>query len=507
MDEPGTARSSGAHEQPWSVSRHTGRIRQRMRRHWRRLGFRRQFIGVVVLAALLSSVVSTSVGYFVLRASALDAAQARTVRDLRVAWQVLRDQGASLALRQGELYAGTGSTSAPLNGDTALVSTMSAATSDQASLYAVEGGQLVPVASSVATAPQSALNGPAYQALLGNCLQAASAATCAQTYAGTIQIGGVDSIAALMPLQDASGADIGALGVYTPVDAVLAPVRQLIQSLMLVGLALTGLVLILGMRLAGPVERRAFAALTLGLDQLGEAAVHLESSAGAQIARSARQADVARHLIEEVRQLGEVAVGLERSVSLLRQTAGDMWAEASTPGASGSPDTSAANARQAAITASQVSNAAEHANQLCYRLRARANLVIAEADVLATSGREAQAHAADVRGAILRVEDALGEHVLATRPEPAGDMAPDAGAYDTRPTDARARRAIITGRLERPPSAGANSAADQIHIAIKHPRGVRPGASSGHVAQRFGPPPAQMPPQGAVSGPMGGAAL
>ncbi|HEY7835055.1 MAG TPA: hypothetical protein VIG30_15880 [Ktedonobacterales bacterium] len=494
--EPGSAAGS----ESGATARHTLRMRRRMRQHWRRLGFRRQFVGLLVMAALLSTLVTSSMGYLVLRANALDSAQAHAAQDLRVAWRLLTERGAGFTLARGELYAGTAE---PLNGDTALMTDIGALTADQASVYQIQGGQLVAIASTGGAGPTGALGGSAYQALLGGCPQATIPMGCARSFAGVLTSGGVDFVVALMPLLDASGAALGALGVFTPLAAIVAPVRLLSGLLLLIGLALTGLLLLIGIRVAGPVERRAFAAFSLGLDQLGDAAVRLETVASTQVARSARQADVARHLIEEVRLLGEVAGGLEHSVAALRQTAGDIWAETSSPGASAAASSGAAIARQAAHAAHQMGAAAERANHLCFRLRARANLVIAEADMLGVCGREAREHATALRAAVQSIEQALGTHAPALPLEQAAMRAAPAPSATRRSAADYASAPVHAVTI---PGASA-SAAEQIHISLKHPRpagNVRPNGSTSLRSRQSNPLTRPIPPRGGLPWPHGG---
>jgi hypothetical protein len=205
-----------------------------------------------------------------------------------------------------------------------------------------------------------------------------------------------------------AAAVVSAVGTVMLAAVWMPPVRHEVGLLLLIGLALTALCLFVGYRLSGPVSRRAYTALTGGLDAIAGSAVRMEALAVDQTTRSRQQALLARQLSDEVRALGEAAERLEQGVALLRDTAGQMWAEMSYPTSAVDTPISARSARQAAITASQLGAAIEQTTSLCYRLRARTNLVIAEADLLSAQGREAEHQLGALREGVRRVEEALG---------------------------------------------------------------------------------------------------
>ena len=104
-------------------------------------------------------------------------------------------------------------------------------------VYELEGDNLIAVASGLpgANGPPlgMGLTGAPYDALLGSC-GAVDSASCHQSYSGVATLRGVDYVAGFLPLDDASGAFIGALGVALPLSDVLAPVNQLAALLVLV---------------------------------------------------------------------------------------------------------------------------------------------------------------------------------------------------------------------------------------------------------------------------------
>lgn len=210
-----------------------------------------------------------------------------------------------------------------------------------------------------------------------------------------------------------AAASLSAVGTVALAVLWMPPVRPEAGLLMLIGLALTAVCLLAGFRLSGPVSRRAYDALTGGLDEIAASAVEMEALAAAQTTRSRQQALLARQLSDEVRALGETAERMEQGVALLRETAGQMWAEMSYPAAAVDAPLveapiSARAARQAAVTASQLGAALEQTSALCYRLRARTNLVIAEASLLSAHGRDAERQLGALRAGVVRVEEALG---------------------------------------------------------------------------------------------------
>ena len=225
-----------------------------------------------------------------------------------------------------------------------------------------------------------------------------------------------------------AAACVSAVGTVALAALCMPPVRFEAGVLLVIGLALTVLCLLAGYRLSGPVSRRAYDALTGGLDDIAESAVRMEALSSAQTTRARQQAHLARQLSEEVRALGETAERLEQGVALLRETAGAIWAEMSYPASAVDAPIRGRSARQAAVTASQLGAALEQAASLCYRLRARTNLVIAEADLLGAHGRETERQLGTLRAGVVRVEEALGrDH------SPTGSLeAPQASPQDAR---------------------------------------------------------------------------
>lgn len=384
------------------------RIRRTVQRRWRQLGFRRQFVMLLVAATLLSTLGTVIAAYFGARSVALDSAQARVTREVRVAGEVLAMHGQNISVRDGQLYTDGGFR---LNGDSQLAGQISNMTGDGAAVYQVEGQQLIGVAGNLGDGGNAVmgdtLTGAAYQALLGGCPTSSPASiVCQHSYRGVVTIHGTAYVAAFAPLRSAQGNAVGALAVATPLDSIEAPLRVLAGVLLLIGLTLTGGFIIAGYRISGPVSHRAFTTLRDGLDDIGGGAGQVGRLAHTMSVRSTRQQATARQLLNEVRMLDEAAQALGQGISILRDATGQLWAEMSYPGAA--PSAGSRTARQVAVAASQIGGASDQATAVCQSLRARMNQIIAEAGLLADGGREAELRARELGAALEHIEAALG---------------------------------------------------------------------------------------------------
>jgi Cache 3/Cache 2 fusion domain len=396
-------------------------MRQCMRRGWGRLGFRRQFLGLLLAATLLSTLGTVAVVCVFTRASMMDATQARAARDVQVARQTLGTFGQTLALRDGQLFTDTGYR---VNGDMAMVRQVTALTGEDAVVYEAEGSRLLSVASDLPMSGAGTsdtggvgaigdpLGGAAYQALRMGCLASPSVPPGRhQGYRGVATVLGNTYLTAILPLDDAQGLCVGALMVATPVERVDASLRLLVGLLLLIGLAVTSVFIVVGYCISAPVSRHAFATLSAGLDNVGASSARLEGLTHAQVGRTSRQIATARQLADEQRALTEVASALEHGVALLRDSTGSIWAELSYPGAAPDPYATSRAARQTAVAASQIGGATQQAAALCQRLRARMNQVIAEADVLGENGRDIAAEARRLSSAVENLQEALGNRL------------------------------------------------------------------------------------------------
>jgi hypothetical protein len=405
-----TRESMSDREVGWTADQGAPRMRGLARPGWRRLGFRRQFVLMLVAATLLCTVGMVAAAYMGARANAIGMAQAREAQDLRVAWQVLGTHGSSVLIQKGQLQTGSGYV---INGDHAVVDQITALAGDQAAIYEMENNQLVLVASDLHTGASSALGttlgGSAYQAVLGDCLASPAATSdCHAGYRGPVTIGRTGYIAAVVPLMDAQGTLVGALEVATPTEAIEAPLRTLAGLLLLIGLAAMALFIVIGFRVSNPVSRRAFTALAAGLDGIDGVAARLGIQARTQASRAGRQAISARHLTDELRTLNELATAIENGAAMLQQATGGVWAELSHPGAQVDAQTCLRTARHAAVVGGQLGVAAEQAFELCRRMRTTVNHLIAESGALCDSGGETARAATDLRDALERAEAALG---------------------------------------------------------------------------------------------------
>ncbi|HEV2239012.1 MAG TPA: hypothetical protein VGR57_20305, partial [Ktedonobacterales bacterium] len=154
-------------------------------------------------------------------------------------------------------------------------------------------------------------------------------------------------------------ADFGASGVVTA-HSHTPPVL----GALLIGLLLTGFFMLAAVRISGPLSPAALGALYASLDDALDSARQVDAGLRAQLTRATQQSATARHLMDELRTLTDVANALEHGVALLRDSTSQLYT-----GGTPTPEARAQNARAVAVAASQIGGAAEQATVLCQRLR------------------------------------------------------------------------------------------------------------------------------------------
>ncbi len=274
------------------------------------------------------------------------------------------------------------------------------------------------------------------------------------------------------------------------------PAQTLAGLLLVVGLLLSAAFAVIAYRVSGPVSRRAFTTLSMGLSQVSDAAAHVGQLAQAQTARASRQRTTARHLIDELRALSDVAHALEEGVTMLRESASQLWADSSYPGAMPITASHTRIARAVAVAASQIGGAADQAGALCQRMRAITNQIIAEAGVLGENGQQSGHCVTELDAALQRIEATLGGSVAS--PSPTLQLTGLAGKLQ----DALAQVSVIKDRSSsdaaqsvdvsdatrasaHPPDAAPSSRAARrgasfAHPTISTPRAARPGRPNTH---------------------------
>ncbi|HLJ81734.1 MAG TPA: Cache 3/Cache 2 fusion domain-containing protein, partial [Ktedonobacterales bacterium] len=391
------------------------------RRAFKRLRLHRQFVPLLVLVTLLSTIGIAGLAYIGSRAAAISSAQTRAAQDTQVLRDELTARGVPLRLSDGRFVVGTGTAALTLNDDTTIVDQTHTMLSADSTIYELEGSRLVAVSTTIPAAGSSSLSHSARDlgdalpanitaALLGSCGPAAPS-TCYRPYGGVASLAGRQYVVDVVPLFDATGAFVGAVSAALPLDAILAPTVQISIMLLLVGallalVSLAGGTWIYGARIASVLDR-----LDSRLNRLADAAGDLEHLAHAQVDRSSRQSFVARQITEQVRALDAMAQVMEQGHTALRDSTSEMWAEISQPGIA--PDVARATrrAQQTAIAAARVGSAAADARDLCRQLLAQMNHVAAEAGMVTESGHALEQRAQDLRTCVEGVEMTLGERL------------------------------------------------------------------------------------------------
>lgn len=404
MKSPKNGTKTPAHQETSTATARTNGHERR--RGFRRLGLNQRFLPILIVVSLISSFAIASLAYIAIRTAAINSAQDRARQDVRVAQAFLEGQGDSLAISNGQMVViSQGKSTLTLNGDTTLVDRMAGLLAD-ATIYQLEGENLVAISSSVHTSNGArllgyALGGPPYTALRqGN------------AYTGVVSLQGTQYVASFEPLHDANGAVIGAVSTATPLDTVLAPTTQIGIILLFASLLLALVLSLVGFWVFDSLSKRVLASLDTQLNAIADGAVRLGGEAHANARRLRRQERLTRQIGEQVYQLDTLARAMEHGHAALQNSAGEIWAEMSQPGLAPDPQRALQWAKQSVIISARVGTQAEQARDLCYQLTNLLNHVVAEGNAMTSSCRDIDAEATDLHTAVNGIEAALGERFV-----------------------------------------------------------------------------------------------
>ncbi|HEX6819361.1 MAG TPA: hypothetical protein VF120_13370, partial [Ktedonobacterales bacterium] len=173
--------------------------------------------------------------------------------------------------------------------------------------------------------------------------------------------------------------------------------------------------------------------LHLRLNHLATVAGELERAARAQIYAAHRQERMARQISEGARDIDTLVNTMQQGQLSMHESASDVWAEMSQPGAKPDPATAMRYARQAVVMAAHVGVATEDARTRCNHVVRLMNQVIAEGHALSGHGRETERRAAELREVIAHVERAIEEPLSPRTPAayastPLAERAPTSSA-------------------------------------------------------------------------------
>ena len=404
----------------------------RQRRAFRRLHAQQQFMPLLLLTLALTLLVVIATGYVAARANATSIAEAAARASALLAREVVSERGQFPAIANSQLVASTGTTNYSLVNDTWVVDHVRQVTGDQAVIYqlvatsaspsslrAVSSNmrktdvQGNPIANSRATGEPMPAN--AQTAIFGACGHVTDNTACYSDFSGEVTIAGVSYVAGFEPLLDQRGQLVGAVGVLIPLDAVLAPPKQLAIVLLLMGLLVGLVALVVGTWLASRTPNRLLTQLDSQLDMMAGAATELGRLAHQQQFRLQRQQRTARQVGEHARQLEALASEMDNGQTALQQTTTAIWAEMSQPGIATNAAVALRLAREAAVRASEVGTTGDETRTHARQVIMLMNQVIAEGRALAQEGQEAESHANELAATLDRMETDLGEQLTPRR--------------------------------------------------------------------------------------------
>ena len=402
------------------------------RRAFRRLHAQQQFMPLLLLTLALTLLVVIATSYVAARANATGNAEATARTNALLAREVVSERGQFPAIANTQLVASTGTANYSLVNDTWVVDHVRQLTGDQAVIYQLiatntspsslravssnmrrTDAQGHPIANSRATGVPMPAN--AQNAIFGACGHVTDNNACYSDFSGEVTINGMSYVAGFEPLLDQHGQLVGAVGVLTPLDAVLAPPKQLAIMLLLMGLLVGLVALVMGTWMASRTPNRLLAQLDSQLDVMAGAATELGRLAHQQQFRLQRQQRTARQVGEHARQLEALASAMDNGQTALQQTTTAIWAEMSQPGIATNAAVALRLAREAAVRASEVGTTGDETRTHARQVITLMNQVIAEGRALAQEGHEANSHANELAATLDRMETDLGEQLVPRR--------------------------------------------------------------------------------------------
>ncbi len=263
-----------------------------VQRHaFRRLQTRQQYLPLLVATTVLTLLMVIIVGYVAARATTMSAAQASASTNAQIAREVISERGQYPAIVNKQLVASGGASNYTLVNDTWVVDHVRQLTGNWAVIYQLTGTTSRPSLVSVAAnlpktdglghdiANTRATNQPlpsdAQAAIIGACGPVNASTACYGDYSGVVTIAGVSYVAGFEPLLGQDGNLVGAVGVMTPLDEVLAAPKQLAILLLMAGLLVGLIVVAVGMWLVDQFPNRLLRQLDGQLDMMAHAAVEL----------------------------------------------------------------------------------------------------------------------------------------------------------------------------------------------------------------------------------------
>lgn len=369
-----------------------------VQRYARRLLHAQQpFLPLLTCATLAATLALVCAAYGAASVSALAGLQAQVSRDARTAEQLAAGSG------DGQLSLGSGP-----EGNAAVLARVRDLTGEGVALYQLKDGALVAIAVNGLGAVGEHAPRAVTVAVVGVCGPLAPR-TCHRSYAGTIAERDGSYVSAFVPLFDADGTFVGALGVGRPTAVALAPAAQLSVVVLFVGLLVTLTVLFAGTWVFDLMTVRTLNALQVRLAHLGAVADELGHAAATQVIAARRQERMARHITESARDLDALVGTLQQGRLSLHDSASGMWAEMSQPGVAPDPAVAMRLARQAVVLAARIGVATEETRLRCNDIVRLMNQVLAEGHMLGGQGHETERRVAELHDAIERLRGTLGE--------------------------------------------------------------------------------------------------
>ena len=310
---------------------------------------RSRLIALLIVGPLLSVLALTGLAYLGLTQQAQRDALAQVGIAAQAAHGNLQTNVGALQVANGQLASALPANVTKLNNNNAEAQTLRAQVGIDIVIAQREQNGFVVVASSLAPTRAGAAAGGLGERLSG-AVASNACSTSAHVNTGSLTLGGVSYLAGSAPLVDGAGACIGAVVTLTPTSAL----RQTPLEYTVI-LAMAGALLALITVVAGLILSSRESANTLAQNEHARAAVlALTNAQTASVAQLEQREWINRRLATAQQRMRHVMATLATDRVALQETATDIWAGVSHPGAPVDPAIAMRLAREGAVVASRI---------------------------------------------------------------------------------------------------------------------------------------------------------
>lgn len=308
-------------------------------------------IALLILGPLLCAIALTALGYVGLRQQIQRDAQAQVSVAAQAAHSILLANMGAMTITNGQITSTLPTSTLALNNNTAEAQTLHSQLGVDVLFAQREQGNLVVIASSLASAHQGASPVGLAERLTGSLAANACAPTSGNATSGALTVAGAEYLASSAPLLDGAGTCIGAIFAIRPISELQLVPLQYSVVLAMAGALLTLLTVAIGLALTGRSEALASVAET---ERVRVALAALDDAQSVCEEQMAQREWINRRIAARQHQLRQVMTALAVDRVALQETTSEVWAGVSQPGAPIAPAAALRLARENAVVAARI---------------------------------------------------------------------------------------------------------------------------------------------------------